>query len=196
MKVSSIPLSGKSSCRFLDKTFQSGANRFPISRSSCDFDWRTIIETLNTIILETHHEFSTLGSCLKYKPGRSRSCFTMNLDGTVGCGNVSRCEKFIKPSRHSSMELFTWKLKWTFCERALTFCSISANKAILAGRVLTISSASVILEVTIPRASQMVLSVCPSLWIPARVVTKYLEPLWIVRHMSDEPFRRDQGRNH
>ena len=111
MKVPSISLSGTSSCSFLDKAFQSGANRFPISQSSCDFDWRTTIETLNTIILETYHEFSTLGSCLEYKPGRSRSRFTLNLDGTVGCGNVSRCEKFIEPGGHSSMELFTWKLK-------------------------------------------------------------------------------------
>ena len=43
MKVPVSSPSGKTSRYFVDKTFQRGANRLPISRSSRDFDWRTVM---------------------------------------------------------------------------------------------------------------------------------------------------------
>ena len=46
----------------------------------------------------------------------------------------------------------------TFCAMVLTFCCIAANNAISTTRVLTICSTLVILEVTAPTASLMVLT--------------------------------------
>ena len=80
MKVSLASRSGKISCSFVDKTFQRGAKRLQISRSSSDLDWRTFdVGTGNSkwtinfvgdsIICVSCHKVLTFVSCFECESG-------------------------------------------------------------------------------------------------------------------------------
>ena len=110
MKVPSISLSGKSSCSFLFETRHSTVVQIIfqchdhlVILIGAPFQRHWIPPSLKRTTNSRHLALVSNTSQADLDP-----VLTMNLDGPVGCGSISRCEKFIEPSRHSCVELFTW----------------------------------------------------------------------------------------